>query len=63
MRETVADLGVVVPPGAGVLPHKVDGPAHQEPQQHHGEAGQSQDEPEWHRGGGGGGGDGGGCIT
>ena len=61
MRETVADLGVVVPPGAGVLPHEVDGRAHQEPQQHHGEAGQSQDEPEWHRGGDGG--DGGGCIT
>ena len=60
MRETVADLGVVIPPGAGVFPHKVDGPGHQEPQQQHGEAGESQDDPEWHDGGSGGGGC---CIT
>ena len=49
-------LGVVVPPGAGVFLHEVDSPGQEEPHQQHGQAGHSQDHPEWHPGGGGGGG-------
>ena len=58
LRDNISDLGVVIPPTAGVFPHKVDGPRHQEAQEQHGDAGQSQDDPECHGGGGGGG-----CIT